>query len=116
MSDVRFEDIRKFTELKLWPIKQGVSEYSCLAHDFNVAGLDGLEFMEEYADTFDVDLTGFDWVKFFGPEASANPFSLMTYIFKRFVKGIPARELVGLPELTLGHLTICANSKKWSNP
>ena len=116
MSNITFKEIRDYTEAKLWALNKEATDQTCLVHDYGVGGLDGLEFMEEFSKSFDVELSGFDWLKYFGPEASANPFGLLAYLFKRFIKRVPARELVDLPELTLGHLTICANNKKWSEP
>jgi len=117
MNVVTLEHIKRFAFEQLWPLRDPITEHTALAHDFGMAGHDGKEFMEAYASRFCVDLDVFDWVEYFGPEAGgADPFGLIAYLFKRFVLGKPARELVDLPEITLGHLVRCANLGKWQPP
>ena len=116
MSAVTLEHIKSFAVEQLWPPRGPASEHTALAHDFGVAGYDGKEFMEAYASRFNVDLGEFDWVRYFGPEAGGNPFGLFAYLYKRLVRGVPTRQLVDLPEITLGHLVLCANLGKWQSP
>jgi hypothetical protein len=116
MSAITFEHINAFTVEQLWSPRGPTSEHTALAHDFGVAGHDGKEFMEAYASRFNVDLNGFDWLQYFGSEGGGNPFGLFSYVYKRFIRGIPSRQLVGLPEITLGHLVLCANLGKWQTP
>jgi hypothetical protein len=116
MSAVTLEHVTSFAVEQLWSPRKPASEHTALAHDFGVAGHDGKEFMEAYASRFDVDLSGFDWLRYFGPEVGGNPFGLLAYLYKRLVRGNPARQLVGLPEITLGHLVLCANLGKWQSP
>ncbi len=116
MTDITLNDIYIFSEKQLWPVKGEVTEATSLVYDFNIAGLDGKEYMDEFSKTFSVDLEGFDWVIYFGPEIGGNPLSLFYYLFSRFILGESEREIVGLPDLNLGHLIQCANNGKWSNP
>jgi len=118
MSRGTFDEIRAFAIQELWEPPDGVTERTSLAHDFGIAGLDGKEFMEKYAVRFGVDLEGFDWVTYFGPEGVGvgAPAGLITYLWRRFVQRIPRRALVELPELNLGHLVECANSGRWRSP
>lgn len=116
MSAITFEQIKSFAVEQLWSPRSPLSERTALAHDFGVAGHDGKEFMEAYSSRFSVDLGAFDWLEYFGPEAGGNPFGLFAYLYQRYVRGIPARQLVGLPEITLGHLVLCANLGKWQRP
>ena len=56
--------------------RQGVPEYeiwpsSRLAEDLGMAGADGWEFVESFADAFDVDITRFQSDPHFGPEAGS---------------------------------------------
>lgn len=115
MDRVTFEEIRAFTLAELWELPIEVTPKTALAHDFGIAGLDGKEFMEKYAARFGVSLDDFDWVEYFGPEGSGvgAPLGLASYLWRRFMQRVPARDLVGLPELTLEHLVECANSGKW---
>jgi len=116
MSPVTLDTIKSFTVEELRPYRVSVSEHTALAHDLGVAGHDGKEFMEAYASHFGVELGAFDWLEYFGPEAGGNPLGLVSYLYSRFIRGIPARQLVGLPEITLGHLVLCANLGKWQPP
>jgi len=115
MSSTTFEDIFAFTTEALWDAPGGMNENTALAHDLQVAGLDGKEFMEKYAARFGVSLVGFDWVEYFGPEGT-SPIGLFSYIYQRLIRRTPARELVEEPAITLGHLVKCANSGAWESP
>ena len=116
MSSVSLDQIKSFAVCRLWSLREPITEHTALAHDFGIAGHDGKEFMEAFASQFDVDIRDFDWLEYFGPEAGGDPFGLVAFLYKRFVRGIPARELVSLPEITLGHLVNCANFRKWTAP
>ena len=116
MSRFSFEDIRAFSVAELWDLRTAITERTALAHDFQVAGLDGQEFMAAYAQKFDVNMKDFDWIEYFGPEAGGNPLGPPLYLWQRYIRGIPARDLLDLPELTLGHLVECANEGQWKRP
>ena len=116
MKIASFDDIKSFTASELGLASTSITEHTALAHDLGVAGLDGKEFMEAYASNFRVELGAFDWLEYFGAEAGGNPLGLVGYLYKRFVRGVPSRQLVGLPEITLGHLVLCANLGKWQRP
>lgn len=118
MPTVTFEDVQNFALQELWQPSGELNEDTAVAHDFGVAGLDGKDFMEAYSRHFGVDLEGFDWGEYFGPEGLSVlwPVGVPRYLWRRYVQGLSARELVGLPELTLGHLVICANAGKWRAP
>lgn len=118
MHQVTFEEIKTFTLEELWDLSSEVTERTALAHDFGIAGHDGKEFMENYAARFGVSVNGFDWVAYFGSEGVGPglPFGLVAYCWRRYVKGIPARDLVDLPEITLGHLLQCAKGGMWQPP
>lgn len=116
MNAVTLEHIKSFAVEQLWSLRHPLTEHTALAHDFGVAGHDGKEFMEAYASRFGVDLGQFDWLEYFGPEAGGNPLGLASYLYQRFVRGVPARQPVGLPEISLGHLVLCANLGKWQPP
>jgi hypothetical protein len=116
VKTVTFEDIKAFALGELWPLPDPISGHTALAHDFGVAGLDGKEFMEKFAARFAVDLGAFDWVEYFGAEVGPTPLSLVRYWYRRSVLGIPARELLELPEISLAHLVKCANQGRWEAP
>jgi hypothetical protein len=116
MNTATLDHIKSFTIEQLWSLPLPLTEHTALAHDFGIAGHDGKEFMEAYALRFGVALGVFDWLEYFGPEEGGNPFGLVSYLFHRFVRGVPARKLLGLPEISLGHLVLCANLGKWQPP
>jgi Protein of unknown function (DUF1493) len=118
MPQVTFEEVKAFTLRELWETPDGLTEQTSLAHDVGIAGLDGKEFIEKYAIRFGVSLEGFDWIVYFGPEGVGigAPLGLVVFLWRRYVQRIPARTLVGLPELTLGHLVECANNGRWHTP
>ena len=68
MNDTLYERVKNFTRSNFWEPKGGITPETRLAEDLRIAGLDGKEFMETYAQEFGVDLTGFDWVEYFGAE------------------------------------------------
>jgi hypothetical protein len=112
-----FEDVKAFALQELWQPSCALNADTALAQDFGIAGLDGRDFMEAYSRHFGVDLEGFDWVEYFGPEGVSPlwPVGALKYLWCR-VRGLSARDLVRLPELTLGHLVDCANAGKWRAP
>ncbi len=118
MRQITFDEVRTFTIEELWDLPGGLTEQTSLAHDLRIAGLDGKEFMENYAARFGVRLGDFDWLEYFGAEglSLAFPIALVAYLWQRCVLRIPERDLVGLPELTLGHLMECANRGEWHRP
>ncbi len=116
LKKTSFEDIRDFVIATLWQPSFIVNERTALAHDFHLAGQDGDEFMRHYAQTFGVNLEGFDSADYFGAERSATLSGLITSLYQRFVRQKLPRDMIALPELTLGHLLIYANEGKWKRP
>lgn len=117
MRHFTFDQIKAFAIAELGTLDRPITERTDLAHDFGIAGLDGKDFMEAYAQCFDVDLGDFDWIEHFGAEGSSGgPFSLLRLLWQRVVHRIPSRELDKLPDLTLGHLLECANEGRWKRP
>ena len=118
MGSVRLDDVIEFSEAELGKLGKPISGQTALAHDFTISGLDGKEFMDSFAAKFQVSLENFDWVEYFGAESVSlfAPFCSLPYLYKRYVMKIPAREFVDLPEITLNHLVLCANSGKWEAP
>jgi hypothetical protein len=116
MDSVTLEEIKAFTAGELWPLEEPLTGATALAHDFGLAGHDGRDFMEAFALRFGVRMDGFDWVEYFGTEAAGCPLGLLVWLYRRFVHGIPARELTGLLEITLDHLHRCARAGRWEAP
>lgn len=114
MKDVTFEHVKEFAIRELWQIKGEISPNTRLAHDFGIAGLDGLEFIEAFSKEFNVKIDGFDWGYYFGPEKGVSLISLAKYLYEK-VRG---NEEVScdLPPITLGHLVNCAKKGEWFEP
>lgn len=55
--------------------------------DLGMDGDDGDEFMEAFSARFAVDLSAFPYDKYFGPEASATPFTFIAAIILRLTTG-----------------------------
>ena len=68
MDQALYERVKEFTREQLWEPKGGITPETRLVEDIRIAGLDGKEFIEEYSKEFSVELPGFDWVEYFGPE------------------------------------------------
>src|SRR5262249_56792673 len=82
-----------------------------LLHDLGVAGMDGEELMEAIARTFTVDLRGFDWVEYFGPEQAFNPF---VYFWRWYRDG--RSPTASIPRLEVRHLKQIVHDGYWSPP
>ncbi|MBV2090282.1 MAG: DUF1493 family protein [Candidatus Thiodiazotropha sp. (ex Ctena orbiculata)] len=114
MKDVTFEHVKDFAIRELWQIKGEISPNTRLAHDFGIAGLDGLEFIEAFSKEFNVKIDGFDWVYYFGPEESVSLISLANYLYEK----VQGNEEVScdLSPITLGHLVNYAKKGEWFEP
>ena len=84
MEDGIYLKVRAFVA-QHWKVKrEKLSETTRLAQDLGLDGDDAAEFMEKFSETFNVDLTSFDFSRYFGPEAGFNPFySLYLLLFNR---------------------------------
>ena len=117
MKKITFEEIKNFTIVQLSISKKEIiTEATCLAHDLGVAGDDGYEYMIEFSKQFKMSLEDFDSIEYFGNEDGGSIISMFAYLHARFIKKIPAKDLVDLPELSLGHLLTCASLGKWIKP
>lgn len=79
-----------------------------LEEDLGMTGLDASEFLESFAREFDVDLTGIEFHKHFGPEC--GPTLLMPRELEEEM-----RDLGNYP-VTIGHLVDLATTKHWFCP
>ncbi len=65
---------------------EDLSDETRIEDDLGITGDDAYDFMEDYQNEFEVDLTGFQFDKHFGPETSFDPrvlilFALLIIIF-----------------------------------
>ena len=74
-----------------------------------MTGTERTEFLEAFAETFAVDLTGIEFHKHFGPECS-GPIFFWPRGLKEEMKDL------GKYRVTVGHLIEVADAKRWSCP
>ena len=117
MNEITFKEIKNFTikELSL-SNNTLVTEDTCLVNELGVAGDDGLDYIEAFSKEFKTSFEGFNSINYFGYEKSANIFNLFNYIYDKFIKKKPEKNLIDLPRIPLGHLLRCANLGKWTEP
>jgi len=80
--------------------------------DLGVDGDDGIEFLEEFSQRFDVNLTGIN-KKYFGPEGF-NPLTIIFTLIKEFVDGFTGKPDTYSP-LSVQHLVESAEKGKWTD-
>jgi hypothetical protein len=78
-----------------------------LEEDLGMTGDDASDFLEDFASTFDVDLSGLDFHKHFGPECAWVPGWLQAELE---AKGY------GMYPVTVAHLIDVAKAKRWICP
>jgi acyl carrier protein len=78
-----------------------------LREDLGVDGDDAIEFLEDFAETFGVDMTDFRFSKHFGPEAGFNPF------YYAYISLLKKRKVDTSP-ITISDLTTMAAAKRWT--
>jgi hypothetical protein len=80
-----------------------------LEEDLGMTGLDAAEFLEAFAKAFEVDLTGLEFHKHFGPECS-GPILSWPPDLQEAIKDL------GKYPVTVGHLIEVAVAKRWTCP
>lgn len=88
-----------------------ISPSTSINHDLGVAGDDGVELLNAFAEKFDVDMSGLQ-TDYFGAEASGNPFSLLRGAFL-LLMGRKGEANSGLPSLPVSVLIESAEQLKW---
>ncbi len=79
---------------------------SRLEEDLGLTGLDAVEFIDKWAETFNVQAHGFPYRRYFGPEGQ----QLLSSFLGLFAKRLRRPELV---PLTLGMLAEAMRRGKW---
>src|SRR4051795_9334974 len=82
-----------------------------LEEDLGMTGDDAAMFLEEFAEAFEVDLTGIEFLKHFGPEGSG---SIFHWLWPRGLR--EEMKDHGNYPVTVGHLIVVADAKRWSCP
>ena len=78
-------------------------------NDLGMDGDDGLEFMEAFSRRFAVDLGTFPYDNYFGPEAAANPISIIVAMIRWITTG----KSTNLSPLTLRQLAVAVENGSW---
>ena len=87
--------------------KERISAETRVNDDLGIDGDDGEDFLESFCARFGVDQSIFPPEKYFGPEAAANPLSVMRSITRRATTG----SWTGLAPLTVGDLVNAADQR-----
>ncbi|WP_206951300.1 DUF1493 family protein [Trinickia acidisoli] len=110
MSDTTWERLEAFAREELGrPLFGGqlnLQPTSRLEEDLGLTGLDAVEFIDRWAETFNVQAKGFPYRRYFGPEGQQLLSSFLGLFAKRFRRP----ELV---PLTLGMLAEAMRRGKW---
>lgn len=102
--------VAEFTSVKL----QALSLETTLFHGLGIDGDDGVDFFEQFASVFGVDLTDFKIEEYFGPEAS-EPITSIGIWIKGWWIGDHHRAARVIP-ITLGDLVKAAQAGRWVKP
>ena len=81
---------------------------SRLAQDLGLDGDDAAEFMDEFKSHFAVDLSAFEFRRYFGPEASFSPLHWLLWMV------FPSRR-PHLTPITVQNLFDAAETKRWNS-
>ena len=110
MNDTTWERLEAFAREELGrPLFGGqlnLQPASRLEEDLGLTGLDAVEFIDKWAETFNVQAQGFPYRRYFGPEGQQLLSSFLGLFAKRFRRP----ELV---PLTLGMLAEAMRRGKW---
>lgn len=93
------ESVIDFVATKTCRRHDSITESSCF-YDMGIDGDDAAEFIEEFAELFGVDMSGFEPSSYYGSEAAPILF---------FVGGRPRKSL------SVGLLIQAAHDRKWPN-
>ncbi len=87
---------------------------STLFGDLGTDGADGWELIEAFGKEFDVDISGFDPSKHFGPECGGNPLTLVIWFVEEVVRRRNPHEVWGLTPISIRDLVEAAETKRWT--
>ena len=109
MDSELLEEVKAFVA-EFWLEPKGrLSAETSVNDDLGMDGDDGIEFMQAFSVRFGVDLSAFPHDKYFGPEAPANPISVVEGIIRRVKRG----RWSDLSPLTVGALAEAAENRRW---
>lgn len=96
MSSEVFNQIVALIEAKMGKYNTEITSETCLDKDLGIIGDDAVELLLEYAEKFEVDLSGLNMKKYFVPEGDT--------ILPMIIRFFTGRKDPKDSELTVGHL------------
>ncbi len=90
-----------------------ITANSRIVEDLGIAGDDGDEMMKQFAERFNVNISGFTKWDQFGSEGGPDPVSFIHAAIDLFRKG--KRKSSSILPLTVMEFTIAAKLKRWPN-
>lgn len=107
-----YNQIIDFISQKYWVPKGGFRRDTRISDDLGLEGDDADEFMQTFSQKFDVDLSGFNFEKYFIVEGF-NPIGIIRLFWKLRRKSLPNKSK---HSLTIGDLEKSAQLGKWVDP
>lgn len=107
-----FEEIKYFIITNYWDLKKGLTRETRILDDLRIAGDGAAELLEAFSERFKVDLSDFEFERYFDLEGF-DPIGLSILIRKLRGEKIPKKSS---HKLTLGDLERAAISGKWIEP
>jgi len=86
-----------------------------IEYDLGITGDDSVEFMDEFFERFEIDASGYDHSKYFGPEGFGPPVFLWIHNFIQYLRGRPPQRYVPIYALMLNDLARVIEAKRWIN-
>jgi hypothetical protein len=103
-----FEEVKSFVA-EFWSVSPDrISAETAVNDDLGMDGDDGVDFLEAFCVRFGVDSSVFPHDKYFGPEAPADPISVIEGIVRRVTTG----RWSDLPALTVGDLVMAVERRR----
>lgn len=107
MNDPRIEEKVKALVAQQTGVRiEELSLQTELGKELGIDGDDAVEFFEKFSEEFQVDLSTFQFDKYFGPEASFDPVLWLVSI----LSGTPIRKL---EPVSIQDLVSAAKAKRW---
>jgi hypothetical protein len=82
--------------------------------DLGTDGDDGWELIEDFGKEFDVDLSGFDPAKHFGPECGPDLGTFFVWFVEEVLQRRDPHEVWGLHPITIRDLVKAAEQQHWT--
>ena len=77
------EEVKKFISISLSVPLNRISEETSLFHDLGIDGDDAVDFLNEFSDYFNVNLSKFNFNDYFGAEASPTPWGFVSELITK---------------------------------